>query len=93
MDSSSLHRDPCVKGEADVSRHKADRSESKNGQFGWYHGTRKRLPSHLGREVFCFAKCHCEGGDRPPEAISAKVEDCFVRLSLPRNDRTKILEA
>ena len=31
---------------------------------------RKRLPSHLGREVFCFATCHCEGGDRPPEAIS-----------------------
>lgn len=54
MDSSSLHRNPSVKGEVDVSRHKVDRSESKNGQFGWYHGTRKRLPSHLGREVFCL---------------------------------------
>ena len=52
MDSSSLHRNPSVKWEVDVSRHKVDRSELKNGQFGWYHGTRKRLPSHLGREVF-----------------------------------------
>jgi len=31
-----------------------ERSELKNGQFGWYHGTRKRLPSHLGQEVFCL---------------------------------------
>ena len=28
---------------------------------------------------------HCEGGARPPEAISNSVGDCFVAIA-PRND-------
>jgi len=96
MNPSSLHRYPGVKGEADVSRHKEDRSESKNGQFGWYRGTAQAPPvPFCGREVFVCTR-YCEDGARsvPTKQSLSKYRGLLraSALAMTKNLEARMLE-